>query len=525
MWKRRVSVFLIVCLLCGLIPAHAADVPGHPDMGSMPVWEETEPSESTPMPEAEAGPEQVSQSEDADAAGTSAPAQQDNSTFFEVRSESDLKTAISSINSAESGTYTISLLAGSAQGALKIKQNTAILLGNGHTLTYAPNADSRGGLGAEGQGTLVLGKEDGSDTLTITSTGSQVTPLVDSMGGGTVDMHPGVTLTGNQYNGGRFGGGVDVGKNGTFNMYGGTISGCSTDLMEHGAGVGMVEEGAVFNLRGGVIEGNRAAKNGGGVYITNGTFHMSGGMVQNNSAGLTGGGLYLSGVPVHITGGTISGNTAGSYGGGLYVSGDQISHGAIGFIPTVDPWEEVDAGSYGGGLYVSGDQISHGAIGFIPTVDPWEEVEIVIPMGGRSRRSSGDPQGISGVRITGNAAGSAAPHGTGQGGGLLISSCPGLALSGLTVSQNTLTGGSATGSGICIDRSANITISDSTISSNQGGFNGAGVHLYQDSSKCRRAVLPGRRALRSGKRQCPNHKLRDRREYCRLLRRRRRTHL
>ena len=43
MWKRRVSVFLIVCLLCGLIPAHAADVPGHPDMGDMPVWEETEP--------------------------------------------------------------------------------------------------------------------------------------------------------------------------------------------------------------------------------------------------------------------------------------------------------------------------------------------------------------------------------------------------------------------------------------------------------------------------------------------------
>ena len=450
MWKRRVSVFLIVCLLCGLIPAHAADVPGHPDMGSMPVWEETEPSESTPMPEAEAGPEQVSQSEDADAAGTSAPAQQDNSTFFEVRSESDLKAAINNVNSGESGTYTISLLediqaAGSEQGALKIKQNRAVLLGNGHTLTYAPNADSRGGLGAEGQGTLVLGKEDGSDRLTITSTGSQVTPLVDSMRGGTVDMYPGVTLTGNQYNGGRFGGGVDVGKNGTFNMYGGTISGCSTGLLEHGGGVGMVEEGAVFNLRGGVIERNRAAKNGGGIYVTNGAFHMSGGTIQNNEAGLTGGGLYLSGVPVHITGGTISGNSAGSYGGGLYVSGKKITHGAIGFNPTVDPWEEV---------------------------------EIVIPMGGRSRRNSGDPQGISGVSITGNKAGEAPAHGTGQGGGLLISACPGLTLSGLTVSQNTLTGGSATGGGICIDSSNNVTISNSIISGNRGGFNGAGVHLY-----------------------------------------------
>ena len=75
-------MFLVVLLLCGLIPAHAADVLGHPDMGDMPVWEETKPSESTPMPEAEAGPEQVSQSEYADAAGTSAPNQQDNNTLL-----------------------------------------------------------------------------------------------------------------------------------------------------------------------------------------------------------------------------------------------------------------------------------------------------------------------------------------------------------------------------------------------------------------------------------------------------------
>ena len=124
MWKRRVSVFLIVCLLCGLIPAHAADVPGHPDMGDMPVWEETEPSESTPMPEAEAGPEQSPPPENVDTAGVSTPAQQENN--FEIRSESDLKAAISSINSGAPGIYTISLLeniqvAGSEQGALKIK--------------------------------------------------------------------------------------------------------------------------------------------------------------------------------------------------------------------------------------------------------------------------------------------------------------------------------------------------------------------------------------------------------------------
>lgn len=129
-----------------LIPAHAADVPGHPDMGDMPVWEETEPSESTPMPEAEAGPEQSPPPENVDTAGVSTPAQQENN--FEIRSESDLKAAISSINSGAPGIYTISLLeniqvAGSEQGALKIKQNTAILLGNGHALTYAPNADSR----------------------------------------------------------------------------------------------------------------------------------------------------------------------------------------------------------------------------------------------------------------------------------------------------------------------------------------------------------------------------------------------
>lgn len=467
MWKRRVSIFLILCLLWGLFPAHAASLPDSQTPGTMPVHEEAVSPESTaqPVSEAEVGLEQAPPPEDADAAGVSSPTQQENNTFFEIHSEGDLKSAISSINSGESGIYTISLLEdlqvlGSEQRALKIKRNTAILLGNGHTLTYAPNADSRGGLGAEGQGTLALGKEDGTDRLTITAAGSQAVSLIDSMNGGTVNMHPGVTLTGNQYRGGRFGGGVDIGKNGTFNMYGGTISNCSTTLLEHGGGIGMVEAGAVFNLYDGIIEENHAPGNGGGIYITGGTFHMYGGTVRNNHAGRTGGGIYLSGVPIHIEGGTVSGNMAGSYGGGFYVSTEKVTHGSIGFIPTADPWEEV---------------------------------EIVIPMsmGRRTRRSNGSPQGISGVTITGNQAGETAPIGSGQGAGLYINNCGGLTLSNLQITQNILLGDRSTGSGICISNSASITINEAEISGNRGGYGGAGIYLYKSAD----AILRGCRIL------------------------------
>ena len=110
--------------------------------------------------------------------------------------------------------------------------------------------------------------------------------------------------------------GCGVYNKGTFNMYGGTISG-NTAVK----GGGVYNE-RTFNLYGGKISDNKAVGNkstfnngeGGGVY-NEGTFKLSGGTISGNTAGY-GGGVYNKGT-FELSGGTISGNSA-AQGGGVY---------------------------------------------------------------------------------------------------------------------------------------------------------------------------------------------------------------
>ena len=86
---------------------------------------------------------------------------------------------------------------------------------------------------------------------------------------------------------GKTGRGVKV--QGTFNLYGGTITGnkCSTSG-SYGSGV-YVDSGACFNMHGGSITGNENTAGGGygyggGVYVNKGTFNMTGGSITKNTA-------------------------------------------------------------------------------------------------------------------------------------------------------------------------------------------------------------------------------------------------
>lgn len=120
-------------------------------------------------------------------------------------------------------------------------------------------------------------------------------------------------------------------SNGTFNMYGGEISGNEVSSMG-----GAVSSLDTFNMYGGSITGNTAQYFGGGVSVYKGTFNMFDGTISGNkvtSATMQshGGG----GVWVHTTGtfcmkgGSITGNTAYPYnydynkanGGGVYCRG------------------------------------------------------------------------------------------------------------------------------------------------------------------------------------------------------------
>ena len=141
---------------------------------------------------------------------------------------------------------------------------------------------------------------------------------------------------------------ISSGKNSgitcTIIMESGSITGnhatSPLDGQASGGGVHLVSNGTRFVMQGGVIEGNDAAANGGGVFSTNYEgFKVLGGAIQNNTAKLNGGAIFIQnalpnralaggavtntpaqevleiGAPVIITG-----NSAGQYGGGIFAA-------------------------------------------------------------------------------------------------------------------------------------------------------------------------------------------------------------
>ena len=157
----------------------------------------------------------------------------------------------------------------------------------------------------------------------LNATGSGVYVL----GGGTFDLYGG-KISGNKVN--NDGGGVCVAANGEFNMHGGEISGNIADT--NGGGVYVYGK---FTMNGGAKISGNTATYGGGVYVYNsGEFNMRGGSITNNKANKSknnsmGGGVYvygggtlnMSGGKFTMSGGAISVNTATSNGGGVYVGG------------------------------------------------------------------------------------------------------------------------------------------------------------------------------------------------------------
>ena len=130
--------------------------------------------------------------------------------------------------------------------------------------------------------------------------------------------------------GSRSGSGVSI-NGGTFNLYGGTITG-----FVNGVEIGShndIKTGSSFTMYGGAITSNEAGSSaGGGVFligttnsnVTAPSFTMHGGTISNNTAGASdggGGGVYV-GEKCSFTmdGGAITGNTAtAGNGGGIYI--------------------------------------------------------------------------------------------------------------------------------------------------------------------------------------------------------------
>ena len=104
------------------------------------------------------------------------------------------------------------------------------------------------------------------------------------------------------------GGAFYIGKNSTFTMTTGTISGFSTSSF--GGGV-YVADGGTFNMSGGSIYGNTAAKDGSQI-CNHGTFTMTGGTIGKNGTTASESGIYNKG-EMNLYGGTIYEGILSSY--------------------------------------------------------------------------------------------------------------------------------------------------------------------------------------------------------------------
>ena len=150
------------------------------------------------------------------------------------------------------------------------------------------------------------------DVINMSANGTIFT-LYDCQKSGTITH--GKDSTDTTYNGC----GVVVG--GTFNMYGGNITG--NVRTDSGNGGGVLVSYGIFNMYDGKITNNSCGSSGGGVHVDRGTFNMSGGEISSNTSGEYGGGIELyKKSDFTMTGGSISQNKAenGYYGGGIDVS-------------------------------------------------------------------------------------------------------------------------------------------------------------------------------------------------------------
>lgn len=126
------------------------------------------------------------------------------------------------------------------------------------------------------------------------------------------------------------GGGIYLIGNAELNMSGGFISN-NEATRGYGGGVCVAGQSGgnttnkdvtSFTMTGGVIEGNSAAKSGGGIYVNSDYVTLSGGKIINNEAASEwGGGVYVSEQPhtLRLTNVVIKENEANVMGGGIWI--------------------------------------------------------------------------------------------------------------------------------------------------------------------------------------------------------------
>ena len=172
-------------------------------------------------------------------------------------------------------------------------------------------------------------------------------------GGSKFDLYGG-KISGNKVN--NDGGGVYVGGSGSTFIMNGNAS-ITDNTAKNGGGVG-VYSGATFEMNGNASITDNTATSNGGVYEGGGKFNMSGGasISRNEATTGNGGGVYVGGGVFTMSGGSITSNhtaNKANYGGGVYVDTHgtfNMSGGTIGGAAA----DKANKAKNGGGVYVSG---------------------------------------------------------------------------------------------------------------------------------------------------------------------------
>lgn len=335
MKKRLLSVFLCLCMVFGLVPAT--------------VWAETTNGHTHYLCGGSTCNGSGHENETYKTTFEKEIKQEGNTLKIGDKSWAPTKGSNDTFYILPTGTYYLGSDI-SPEYTIKIENNVTLCL-NGHKITAA----------------------DGMDAIYMT--GGSFT-LTDCKGVGTITHASSKT-----------GRGVYV-SSGTFNMYGGSITGNKAqDAQGRGGGVYVYSGSGTFNMYGGSITGNRATDDGGGVYKSgsNSSFNMYGGSITGNTANSYGGGVYVDGGGFTMSGGTIGGtktgetNTATYGGGGVYakanfkmtggsITGNETNRGGgvcvgNGTFTMTDGSITGNNAAYGGGVYTANEfKMSGGSI-------------------------------------------------------------------------------------------------------------------------------------------------------------------
>ena len=274
---------------------------------------------------------------------------------IQISNQQDYFNAIATINTSNETDFIISLAgdvlldtAPSSKDAYAITNKNVTVLGNGHKFKISETG-SYGyyGVITINNGILTLGKEDGSDSLTIEGGGENVNTSESLIFvNGTLNMYDGVVLT-NQHGGvgGLTGSAIRLSTNSTFNMYGGTISDNTCDSSSVGGAVTADSDGVTINIENGTFKNNYSVGFGGAIVLMGtSTVDIKNATFENNKSNSYGGAIMLMGnSTVNINNSTFKKNN-GKYGGALFLYDGTITAKSTLF--------EENSGSSGGAVLV-----------------------------------------------------------------------------------------------------------------------------------------------------------------------------